>query len=304
VPRVVFVFLDGVGLGPADDYNPFNKAHLPAIQHVLDTPLIAGAERARPGLLLTALDALLGVDGIPQSATGQAALFTGINVVRQLGYHLPAYPNAILTKLLHDHSILRQATDRGYRATFANAYSPLYFEMVKREKRRMSATTHSVLGANLPFRWLEDLKQGQAVYWDVTNEQLVARFGIDIPIITPEQAGRNLAGLSRNHDLVLYESFLPDLIGHRRQMDEAIKTLELLDRFLGSLWANVTPDTTVVLCSDHGNIEDLSSGCHTTNPVPLLVKGPGAVLFEHARSLIDVATPIVTLLEEDGTHKS
>jgi 2,3-bisphosphoglycerate-independent phosphoglycerate mutase len=304
VPRVVFVFLDGVGLGPAGDYNPFSSAHLPAIQHILDAPLIAGAEQSRPGLLLTALDALLGVEGIPQSATGQVALFTGINVVRQLGYHLPAYPNAGLAEVLHDHSILRQATDRGYRATFANAYSPLYFEMVKREKRRMSATTHSVLGANLPFRGLEDLEQGQAVYWDLTNEQLVTRFGMDIPIITPEHAGHNLAGLSRNYDLVLYESFLPDLIGHRRQMDDAIKTLELLDRFLGSLWANVTPDTTVLLCSDHGNIEDLSRACHSTNPVPLLVKGPGAVLFEHARSLIDVATPIVTLLEKDGTHKS
>lgn len=152
MPPVVFIFLDGVGIGPAHDSNPFATAPMPALESLLGMPMVAGSEQVRTGLLLSALDTLLGVEGVPQSATGQAALFTGINVVQRLGYHLPAFPNGFLTELIHDHSILRRATDRGHRATFANAYSPLYFDMVKRERRRMSVTTHSVLGAKLPFR--------------------------------------------------------------------------------------------------------------------------------------------------------
>lgn len=130
------------------------------------------------------------------------------------------------------------------------------------------------------------------------------RFGIDAPIFTPEQAGQHLAGISRAHDLVLFESFLPDLIGHRRQMEEAKGMLALLDRFLGSLWTSVAPETTVLLCSDHGNLEDLRRGCHTINPVPLLVKGPGAAQFAGARSLIDVAQPLMALLDQGSTQST
>ena len=80
-------------------------------------------------------------------------------------------------------------------------------------------------------------------------------------------------------------------------MADALNILDRLDRFLGSLWDAVSPQTTVILCSDHGNIEDLTRGVHTTNPVPLLVKGPGAPVFRNARSILDVAEPILRILE-------
>ena len=300
MPPVVFVFLDGMGLGPPDDSNPFWKAPMKALRKILGGPLVAGAEQDHPGLHLSALDALLGIEGIPQSATGQTSLFTGINAVQRVGYHLPAFPNDLLREIVQEHSILRRATEKGYQATFANAYSPLYFEMVKRTNRRMSATTHAVLGANLPFRWISDLEKGKAIYWDITNEQLAKRYNIDIPIITPEQAGRNLAGISRTHDLVLYESFLTDVIGHKKQVDQALDILDRLDRFLGSLWDTVSPRTTVVVCSDHGNIENINRGNHTTNPVPLLVKGPEASAFCQARAITDVAGPILHVLEREN----
>ena len=135
MPPVVFVFLDGVGLGPPDESNPFWGAPMKATRKLLGGPLVAGAEQDRPGLHLSALDALLGIEGIPQSATGQTSLFTGINAVQRLGYHLPAFPNGLLRDIVQEHSILRRATEKGYQATFANAYSPLYFEMVKRANR-------------------------------------------------------------------------------------------------------------------------------------------------------------------------
>ena len=52
--------------------------------------------------------------------------------------------------------------------------------------------------------------------------------------------------------------------------------LPRLDAFLGSVVAHLPPDTTLVLSSDHGNVEDATTKAHTTNPVPLLVVGPGA----------------------------
>ena len=42
---------------------------------------------------LLALDANLGVDGLPQSATGQASLLTGENVPKAIGYHYGPKPN-------------------------------------------------------------------------------------------------------------------------------------------------------------------------------------------------------------------
>ena len=35
----------------------------------------------------------LGIEGLPQSATGQTALFTGINAAQLLGRHLFGFPN-------------------------------------------------------------------------------------------------------------------------------------------------------------------------------------------------------------------
>ena len=42
---------------------------------------------------LLALDAGLGVEGLPQSATGQAVLLTGVNIPAELGYHYGPKPN-------------------------------------------------------------------------------------------------------------------------------------------------------------------------------------------------------------------
>ena len=53
---------------------------------------------------------------------------------------------------------------------------------------------------------------------------------------------------------------------------------------------------TVVVSSDHGNIEDLTQSIHTLNPAPLLVVGPGASAFRQARALTDVAERILRVV--------
>ena len=296
-PAVIFVFLDGLGLGPADETNPLWLAPMPNLRQLLGGPLVAGRNVDRPGLLFKGIDALMGVPGLPHSATGQTALFTGVNAAQLLGRHLGAYPSGPLIEIVNEHNILKRATQRGYRATFANAYTPQYFQLVKERKRRHSATTLSVLAAGLPFRTLEDLKRGEAVYWDITNFYLAEYLHAPVPIIEPETAGHHLARLGRNHDLVLYESFLPDAVGHQKDPEIVLEILDLLDRFFAGLLEEVGPTATVVMSSDHGNLEEIGSRLHSTNPVPLLVVGPGAESFRQAQAITDVAGGIMRVLE-------
>jgi 2,3-bisphosphoglycerate-independent phosphoglycerate mutase len=302
-PQVIFVFLDGVGLGPAEDNNPFWLAPMPNLRQLLGGPLVDGHVVERPGLLLKGIDACLGVEGRPQSATGQTALFTGLNAAQILGYHLTAYPNDLLTELINEYNILKRATQNGYRATFANAYTPTYFQLVQEGKRRHSATTLSVLAAGLPFRRMADLERGQAIYWDITHRFLNEYLKIPIPVIEPELAGQRLARLANEHDLVLYECFLPDLIGHRKDAQEALTFLETLDRFLAGLLNEMGPTVTLVVSSDHGNLEDMGSGIHTTNPVPLLAVGSGAGAFREAQAITDVAGGVMAMLRRNQTSE-
>ena len=61
----------------------------------------------------------------------------------------------------------------------------------------------------------------------------------------------------------------------------------------------MNPQVLLVLCSDHGNIEDLSTHTHTRNPVPLVALGPGAdEVLQAAEDIADV-TPAILRLHAD-----
>ena len=73
--HVLFLFLDGIGLGKPDpEVNPFVRANLSTLNHLIgDQPLTEEAVPYRgEAASLTALDANLSVAGAPQSASGQA----------------------------------------------------------------------------------------------------------------------------------------------------------------------------------------------------------------------------------------
>ena len=51
-----------------------------------------------------------------------------------------------------------------------------------------------------------------------------------------------------------------------------------------------------VIASDHGNVEDATTG-HTTNPVPVIAAGPGSErMANRVRSIADVTPAILELL--------
>ena len=252
-------------------------------------PIVAGKD-----LVLRALDACLGVPGLPQSATGQTSLFTGVNAAALVGDHVTAYPTRQLREVIADRSVMKQVAESGGRVLFANAHSEKFWELIRTKRRRLGASTLTALAADAPIPTLADLAVGRAVLWDLTHEIASRHLGYELTVISPEEAGARLARLVAERDLVLYESFLTDLAGHQRI--EAKWVLTRLDAFLGAVLAHMSEDTTMVLCSDHGNVEDATTKAHTTNPVPLLAVGPAAWRFAAAESIIDVTPAIVSCL--------
>ena len=306
---VIFVFLDGVGLGPADASNPFWSAETPVLRELLGGPLVEGLHLEARGsatpVLFRGIDATLGVAGLPQSGSGQTALFTGVNAAQLAGTHVFGFPTERLRQAIAEHSILKRATERGLQATLANAYSEGYWSWAQEKRRgRHSVTTLANLAAGLCFRTFEDLSHGQAVYWDITHEVTRERFHRGLAPISAIAAGQRLARLGAEHHLVLYETFLTDLAGHRRLPLSVDWTLSRVDGMLGGLMDARHPGTTVVVCSDHGNIEDNTFRGHTTNPVPLLVVGPGAgdPVWDNVKAITDVSNAILGWLDGKGSQ--
>ena len=96
--RVLFIFLDGIGLGEANpETNPFTRARMPNLNRLLDGRSLLKDSAPFHGehASLLAVDPAVGVSGLPQSATGQAMLLTGKNIPAELGYHYGPKPNPL-----------------------------------------------------------------------------------------------------------------------------------------------------------------------------------------------------------------
>ncbi len=299
---VLMIFFDGWGLGSDDPAtNPFLTVPMPVLRSLFDgvMPIGSGSSQPSDGHLeseratLVPTDATLGVPGLPQSATGQTTLFTGVNAVRAIGEHLGPYPNAALRKLLSQDNLYQRLTALGRSVAFANAYPPIFFERLARNSARRSATSYAAFAAGVRYRDIDDLRAGHAVSAFVTNELWIKR-GADVPEITPFEAGLNLARLARENDFTLFEYFLTDAAGHRGQPEFTASVLEEVDQLLGGVLDGVNlAETLVVTTSDHGNVEDRSAKGHTLNPVPTILIGKGRGQVAPRIHSLDDLTPAI-----------
>jgi 2,3-bisphosphoglycerate-independent phosphoglycerate mutase len=292
VNRVLLILLDGVGAGAPDpETNPCAGPGLRFLGNLRDDPV--GKPLPRGGRYVP-VDACLGVEGLPQSATGQTTIFTGVNAAAELGRHLPGFPNARLKEILAERSILKRAADAGRRTAFLNAYRPRFFELGEAIWRHpMSATSWANRSSGRPFATLEDLREGRAVYHDITGADLVAR-GFDVSPRRPEESGLVVARRMAELDLGLFEFFRTDLAGHARDLAFAREEIAVFELFLESALAALDLERTLVLVvSDHGNVEDLTFRGHTRAAAQCLVFGAGAeAVAGRLRSLVDVV-PVV-----------
>lgn len=291
--RVLLLFLDGVGIGCGDSQlNPFFRASLPTLTRILggilpslEHPLVVGPHaRAFP------LDARLGIEGTPQSGTGQTSLFTGSNAAQAFGRHFGPWVPVRLRPLLCEQNLLVRARAEGRSVTFANAY-PRGF--LQKYPRRIAAPPLLAEAASVLNRYTSHLARGEAIASEIVNTGWIERFGHrHIPEISPETAGQNLAEITSRHDLTLFAHYATDHAGHRGGMQGGVDALERVDAFLAGLVANLGRDTTLLIASDHGNIEDIS-GNHTLNPALGLEVGP---TLGPMKDILDVTPTVLKYL--------
>jgi len=305
---VLLVFVDGVGAGSPDPVvNPLARGEY-LLSRFADG---SGAPLPRGGRAALA-DACLGVPGRPQSATGQSSILSGENAAAALGAHLLGFPNARLRAWLEPRSLFRALRSDGLLGGFANAFPVVHLRALGfpadgepefdaervRRRARASATTVAFAAGGGRFSTWDDARAGRALTHDITGERANA-YGARIPLRSPEEAAEVLLGLARGCDFTLFEFFETDEVGHARSMERALDVLLRLDRTLRALVRGLGPRDSLLVASDHGNLEDLSHRNHTCNPVPVLAFGPAADRVAEVSDLTRVA-PLLRSLAAAG----
>ncbi|HEY6805935.1 MAG TPA: alkaline phosphatase family protein [Pyrinomonadaceae bacterium] len=292
-PSVLLFFIDGLGIGTRGPHNPLDN---------LDAVPLAVFQNEEPVTYLDGIvvptDPRMGVEGRPQSASGQTTILTGVNAPAAVGYHKQGFPNKELRDIIQTHSIFKQLNEAKVGPiTFANAYTSRFF--VERP-RWVSATTVAVEAAGMTFRTVDNLRSGDAIFMDYTNRILIER-GEEVSERTEAEAATVLAKLTSEHRFTLYEYFITDKVGHAQDMLMAQQILTSLSLFIRELLQKLDlKRTTVILTSDHGNIEDLSIRNHTLNAVPTIIWGAQRQLIAaRIQTLADITPAIVALLTEN-----
>jgi hypothetical protein len=291
--RLLFLFLDGVGLGDDDPArNPFAAARMPALGELLEGRKLVLDAAPFEGRLasLVSLDPCLGVDGAPQSASGQAAILTGRNVPAEIGEHYGPKPNPAIAESLRGDNLFRRVLARGGSAALLNAYPPRYFHAIETGHRLYSAIPMAAAAAGVALMTAEDLQAGRAFSADFTGAGWAAQPSFPrAPVLTPAEAGRALARESARYDMAWFDYWLSDYAGHRGTLEDSVDLLENFDAVIAGLveaWGD--RQGLILLTSDHGNLEDLEARGHTRNPVPCLMIGPAPLRRSFAAGLTDL----------------
>ncbi len=301
--RVVLLFLDGVGIGRKDpSINPFFSAELPTFRHLLDgaIPHTSRKRISSPLAELVPVNATLGIAGLPQSGTGQTALFTGVNGAKVFGRHFGPYPPTTLRPLIEAKNIFLQVRSLGKSVCFANAFPQRFFDYTHSGTRRLTVTTLACMMTGVPILTARELVRNEGISADFTRSRWPELGHPEVHPVTPREAGKHLWGIAARHDLTLFEYWLTDVAGHSQDMKTATNALEHLDAFLGGFLEQCDgKNTLLVIISDHGNIEDLSTKSHTRNPVPCIAVGAHRKqLTAGIRNLTHLTPTVLRILSE------
>jgi 2,3-bisphosphoglycerate-independent phosphoglycerate mutase len=288
-------FMDGVGLGRADTaVNPFTQAALPNLTALLGKGWYAQQDglisTGRASLIPT--DPCLGVDGRPQSATGQATILTGRNIPRQIGEHYGPKPNPAVTAAVAAGNLFHEVTAGGGQAALLTPYPDGYFAAIESGRRLYSAVPLAATSAGLSLMTADDLRNGRAVSPDFSGAGWLSHLDYeDIPQLTLDGGGRQIARLAADYHFSFFEHWPSDRAGHRGSLTAAARHLEQIDAALGGLidaWDDERG--LLIITSDHGNIEEKNHRQHTVNPVPTILVGYNhAELAAQVHDLTDIA---------------
>lgn len=281
---LAFLFVDGLGLS-ADPLSPLHSLALPTLTslsgHFSALPFDHPSTSHRPALAYRVLDATLGVEGLPQSGTGQTTLLTSLNAAQFLGYHQGPHPLTKLQGLLREHSIQVWSAQRGLRVLHTNSYRLEYLERTRDSRRNMlSSFAYAAKEAGLELLETDHPQAIAPAFWS-----------------DPTASGAKFAQLAEAHDLTILENWSLDYSAHRLPQELNARFLEL-DAFVQGFFEANT-QATLVLTADHGNAEEPWHTQHTTNPVPLIVAGSLAVSVPAMNSLADLVPWIKKVLSAE-----
>lgn len=300
--RVVLLFLDGVGIGRNDSKtNPFFRTKLPTLTSLCGGKLPHKSYKriSSDNAEIISINATLGVPGLPQSGTGQTAIFTGVNGAKKFGRHFGPHPPSLLRPVIEKKNLFHQLKQLGKTVVFANAFPQRFFDYTESEPRRLTVTTLSCRMAGVPLLTMQDLRQNKGISPDFIRTRWSELGHQEITPISAIEAGKHLAQISASYDFTLFEYWLTDHAGHSQRMTFAMEVLERFDEFLSGFLELFDPNTTLLMIvSDHGNIEDLSTKSHTRNQVPCILVGKYRHrLVRQIRNLTHITPAILQLFQ-------
>lgn len=283
--HILMIFLDGIGLGDDDPaVNPFAVANMPTLTALTNGKrwLRDTGKQESERAIFIPTDPRLGIPGRPQSATGHAAILTGLNVPQLIGEHYGPKPDARVRQYLADeHNIFKQVVNCGKQAALINAYPPRLHQAINRGKSLRSSIQQAAHEAGLPMFEDKHLYSGEAMSEDWTGEAWRTHLDYtDTPLFTPYEAGVEMVRLSRQYDFAFFSHWFTDTVGHRGPFEDAVGLLELFDGVMTGAMDTWDDDEGLMLVtSDHGNMEVIGDRHHTENDVPTLIVGREKAAF-------------------------
>ena len=291
------IFIDGIGIGKKDyEFNPFFKYGFETFEKIFgEIPYLENQYLNKNEIYLFPTDARLGVEGLPQSGTGQVSIFCGMNAPKFVGKHFGPFPYSTTIPIIEKENIFKFYKDNNKKVSFVNAFPKVFFDYLKSGKTRLSVTSLSCRLTGVKLNTVKEIRRKTALTAEITNERWNRKLNYQLKIISPEIAARRLLNVAAKNDFTLFEFFLTDHLGHRRIADEFDTIYNNLDKFLFTILTELnSKELTLVICSDHGNIEDLSVKTHTLNPALTITAGKNAKqLAESIKDLSDIKPSII-----------
>jgi len=111
----------------------------------------------------------------------------------------------------------------------------------------------------------------------------------EAPVLSPFEAGLKIAQLAGQYDFSLFEYWASDYAGHKQDMKWALEQFTAFDGVLSGLLAGgFDEEGLILITSDHGNMEDLSTRRHTNANVPGLLIGSSDARAVFSSGLTDL----------------
>lgn len=277
--HILFIFVDGIGIGDDTETNPFAVADMPNLTALTNGQRwltgISRHDSERSVFIPT--DPRLGVEGRPQSGSSQATILTGRNVPEMLGRHYGPLPNIPIRALLDETNFFLTVKEQAESAALISAYPPQRLAGINSGKKLPSSIQYSARAAGQSLFSTDEVMSGTALTPEYTGYPWRDYLKVDdIPVYDPFEAGRKMVEISRNYSFAFHSNWMTDYVGHRGTLEQSVDMLETFDSVMaGVLDAWDDDEGLVLFTSDHGNMENMSHGKHTEADVPTLIIGNG-----------------------------